>query len=88
MTTISSPERTGETLVTAGRALTQFQVRYTCLDSEGDQQMGSDPMEGVADAHLECARILEYQERWDLPTDASIWWRVGAGPWQAWGGVR
>ena len=65
----------------------RYQVRYTCLDSEGDEQAGSDPLDGIAEADLECARILAYQESRGLPEDARIWWRVGAGPWQPWGGV-
>jgi hypothetical protein len=65
----------------------QYQVRYTCLDSEGDEQAGSDPLDGIAEADLECARILAYQESRGLPEDASIWCRVGAGSWQPWGGV-
>ncbi|MEU7831300.1 hypothetical protein [Nonomuraea sp. NPDC049129] len=85
--TISSPERTGVMPEIAGSGVARYQVRYTCLDSEGDQQFGTDPVEGIAEAHLECARILEYQESRGLPEDASIWWRVGARPWQRWGGV-
>jgi hypothetical protein len=63
----------------------EFQVRYTCLDPEGDEQAGSDALDGIAEAHLLCARILEYQEQNDLPEDASIWWRPGQGhAWQPW----
>ncbi|MFI6594899.1 hypothetical protein ACIBHX_01555 [Nonomuraea sp. NPDC050536] len=66
----------------------EFRVTYTCLDSEGDQALGVERCDGIAEAHLECSRTLAYQESQGLPADAHIVWRVGGGPWQAWGGAR
>lgn len=66
----------------------EYQVRYTCLDSYGDEQAGSDRLDGIWEAHLECARILEYQEQRGLPEDAEIWWRAGVGAvWARWAGL-
>lgn len=72
-------------LETPSFVVAEFQVRYTCLDSEGDEQAGSEPLDGIAEAHLLCARVLEYQEQHGLPEDAEIWWRPGVGTaWQRW----
>lgn len=66
----------------------EFQVRGTCLDSEGDEQMATEPVDGIAEAHMQCAQILDYQERWGLPEDAEIWWRRGPGhAWERWAPV-
>lgn len=65
----------------------KFQVRFTALDSEGDQLCG-DPVDEIGKAHLECSERLAYQETHRLPQDAAIWWRTGAGEWQPWGGAR
>lgn len=63
----------------------EYQVRGTCLDSEGDEQRATEPVDGIHEAHLLCSQFLEYQERWELPENAAIWWRPGAGrPWQRW----
>jgi hypothetical protein len=63
----------------------EYQVRGTCLDSEGDEQMAFEPVDGIAEAHLQRAEILTYQDRWDLPGDAAIWWRPGKGhEWRLW----
>ncbi|RSN12862.1 hypothetical protein DMB42_11840 [Nonomuraea sp. WAC 01424] len=66
----------------------EYQVRGTCLDSEGDEQRATEPVDGIAEAHMQCALILEYQERWRLPEDAEIWWRPGAGhAWRKWAAI-
>lgn len=71
--------------MTAPTLAAEYQVRGTCLDSEGDEQMASDPCEGIADAHLLLAQLIAYQARWDLPDDAAIWWRPGRGhEWERW----
>lgn len=66
----------------------KFQVRFTALDSEGGQRKCGDPVDEIAEAHLECSQQLAFQEAHGLPQDAAIWWRTGTGEWQRWGGVR
>ncbi|MFI7114028.1 hypothetical protein ACIBK9_47460 [Nonomuraea sp. NPDC050227] len=73
------------TVTIAPVLVAEFQVRGTCLDSEGDEQMATEPVDGIAEAHMQCARILEYQEANGLPEDATVWWRPGVGhAWQKW----
>lgn len=65
----------------------EYRVRYTCLDGDGDQQLGEDIAEHIHDAHMLCAQVLDYQERFELPEDAHIVFRIdGQGPWLRWGG--
>ena len=64
----------------------EFKVKYTCLDDDGDQQMGEDPCTSGPEAADLCAGILEYQERYGLPVDAHIVFRIYGGPWHRWGG--
>lgn len=65
----------------------EYKVIYSCRDHEGDQVLGEDPFDGLAEAAMECEQILTYQEAAELPTDARVWWRIQPGPWRMSGGV-
>ncbi|MGI5274668.1 hypothetical protein ACQEUU_36925 [Nonomuraea sp. CA-218870] len=82
--TTLAPEATTEQPVLG---VIEYRVRYTCRDEGGDQQRTEDWADGIHDAHLMLAERLAYQERWDLPEDAHIVFRIGGqGPWLRWGG--
>jgi hypothetical protein len=73
--------------VSAPPMVAEFRVRFTCLDQDGDEQRTEEICEGAQDAHQRCEELLTYQERFELPLDAAVWWRPGAGEaWRRWGG--
>lgn len=64
----------------------EYQVRFTTLDTIGDERMATlSPMD-VGEAIEACDHIQTNQEAYQLPVDACIWWRTGEGPWQPWAG--
>lgn len=64
----------------------EYQVRFTGLDTLGDERLVTLPETDLDDAITACANIQVNQEAYQLPVDACIWWRTGQGPWQPWAG--
>lgn len=64
----------------------EYQVRFTSLDTLGDERMVTLSQMDLGDAVEACAHIQVNQENYQLPVDACIWERIGGGPWHPWAG--
>lgn len=66
--------------------LVEYQVRFTSLDTLGDEGLVTlSPMD-LGEAIEACDHIQTNQEAYQLPVDARVWWRIDGGPWHPWAG--
>lgn len=64
----------------------EFQVRFTTLDTIGDERLVTLSQMDLGEAIEACDHIQTNQEAYQLPVDAQIWVRVGDGAWRPWAG--
>lgn len=64
----------------------EFQVRFTGLDTLGEERLVTFPLADLREAVEACERTQINQEAYRLPVDACVWERIDGGPWHPWAG--
>ncbi|MFI7642427.1 hypothetical protein [Nonomuraea sp. NPDC049400] len=75
-----------ETMTATPALVAEYQVRFTTLDTIGDERMATLSPMNLGEAIEACAHIQVNQETYQLPADAQVWVRVGDGAWRPWVG--
>lgn len=61
---------------------TEYQIRFTCLDADGDPVAAVEDVSSLVAAYIRRDEVRALQELDGLPVDAFIFYSVGGGVWQ------